>query len=40
VKTKPRNGRVIFGEDAKDDSDPEKKDKEKPRKPEGWSALP
>lgn len=33
VKNKPRNGRVIFGEDARDDSEGDKKDKDKPRKP-------
>jgi hypothetical protein len=33
VKNKPRNGRVVFGEDARDESEPERKDKDKPKKP-------
>ncbi len=33
VKNKPRNGRVIFGEDAKAENDGERKEKDKPKKP-------
>ena len=33
VKNKPRNGRVIFGEDAKEEPESGKKDKDKPKKP-------
>lgn len=33
VKNKPRNGRVIFGDDARNESEGQKKDKDKPKKP-------
>jgi len=38
VRNKPRNGRVIFGEDAADGDKQGKDGKEKPRKPEGDAA--
>jgi hypothetical protein len=33
VKNKPRNGRVIFGEEARPRDDEKEKEKEKPKKP-------
>lgn len=35
VRNKPRNGRVIFGEDAGNDNDRKDRDPKKPKKPEG-----
>lgn len=34
VRNKPKNARVIYGDDAKD-ADAERRDKDKPKKPEG-----
>lgn len=39
VRNKPRNGRVIFGEEAGDDAKKGKDGKDKPKKPDGGRAA-